>query len=426
MKIRFKKSSLKDRSSKDLSKAQTRGLLARSGGDRSLSFSPKCGLETLLAPLQLLDQRLQQSIEVRQVLLGTAFETYLLGSRTSTCPLAAAISEFSSLARLQALFSLSDFEIEVVLMAIAPELDRRYERLYAQLQPNACRKPTLRLSLDVLCHSMLEKENAAHVFIKTAPLVRFGLIHLRTNGSFSLNPVISRYLLGQSGSPQVADYCKLSWHENAARVTNSPHLVSILNLIREGDLPSPLRLNFTGQGEKMSGVRAIAATSNQPLLTVNLSKLAGDKTLSNAEITHKVQQILLQGQLWNAVLLLENSDSSDSGSSDSDSSATFCSRWFPLRSRFERHNPAVMQTFLEQIPAYLGVVICSDQVLPPSSADSHEEFIDVAFTAPETSNSGITAAFDRYQQKNQKAAPSPLSETEWFRQKLTGTTLGLG
>ncbi|MEM9153192.1 MAG: hypothetical protein AAGB19_22450, partial [Cyanobacteria bacterium P01_F01_bin.3] len=186
-------------------------LVQQNTGHSQSSTSLKSRLKALLAPLQLLDRRLQQAIEVRQILLGTPFESYLLGSIAPGCSPAAAIDYSSPLAQLQRSFELSDFEIEVVLMAIAPELDRRYERLYARLQPNACRKPTKQLSLDVLCHSMAEKELARKTFSATAPLIRSGLFHLKDSGSFSLNPIVSRHLLGQPVSAQVSTYCQLSW-----------------------------------------------------------------------------------------------------------------------------------------------------------------------------------------------------------------------
>ncbi|MEL6902990.1 MAG: hypothetical protein AAFP07_18795, partial [Cyanobacteria bacterium J06606_4] len=104
--------------------------------------NPVASIEALLAPLQRLDQRLRQTIEVRETLSGTAFGNYLLGSIAPSQSPASAIAPHSPLANLQAAFNLSDFEIEVILLAIAPELDRRYERLYAHLQADQSRKPT--------------------------------------------------------------------------------------------------------------------------------------------------------------------------------------------------------------------------------------------------------------------------------------------
>ncbi|MGD1866712.1 MAG: hypothetical protein ACFB0D_19345 [Phormidesmis sp.] len=397
------------------------------------SVTPKSRLQDLLAPLHLLDKRLQQSIEVRQVLLGTSFESYLLGSTAPGCSPATAIAGNSPLAQLQQSFGLSDFEVEVVLMAIAPELDRRYERLYAQLQPNACRKPTPLLSLDVLCRSTTEKDMMRSAFTATAPLIRLGLIHLKANGSFSLSSTISRHLLGQPMSPQVTAYCQLSRPKETGYVTNSPLLPDLLCRLREGSLPKALTLNFSGQGSKEAGARAIAAATKQPLLTVNLDAFLEGKGLSNTEINYKVQQVLLQGRLCNAVLYLSWAEEE----SHSKDFAAFQSQWFaPAHSHLRQRQSTVVKAFLDRVPTYTGTVIFSGQSLSSPAANSCKGLITVPFTAPCAALSGIGlagnylpgaySAFNSSWQNTKRTAPKPLSETEWFRQKATGAVLGIG
>src|SRR5205085_748451 len=52
------------------------------------------------------------------------------------------------LERLRALFGLSDFERDVVLIALAAEIDLKYERLFAYLQDDVTKKrPTVDLAL---------------------------------------------------------------------------------------------------------------------------------------------------------------------------------------------------------------------------------------------------------------------------------------
>lgn len=62
------------------------------------------------------------------------------------------------LRELQRRFDLSPFELDVVVLALAPELDLRYERLYAYLQDDMTRKrPTVGFLLDLLCAGAPEK-----------------------------------------------------------------------------------------------------------------------------------------------------------------------------------------------------------------------------------------------------------------------------
>jgi hypothetical protein len=63
-----------------------------------------------------------------------------------------------TLPRLAEVFGLSPFETQVIVICLAPELRRRYDRLYAYLQDDITRKrPSLDLVLDLLCRSETER-----------------------------------------------------------------------------------------------------------------------------------------------------------------------------------------------------------------------------------------------------------------------------
>ena len=68
---------------------------------------------------------------------------------------------FLSLPSVAHLFSLSPFEVQTVIMCLAPELRRKYDTLYAYLQDDITRKrPSVDLVLDVLCASEAERWRA--------------------------------------------------------------------------------------------------------------------------------------------------------------------------------------------------------------------------------------------------------------------------
>ena len=80
---------------------------------------------------------------------------------------------------LERAFDLSTFDIDLILIALAPELDLRYERLYAYLQNDVSKKrPTIDLALNLLCPSAADKLARRAHFAPDAPLVRHGLLHL--------------------------------------------------------------------------------------------------------------------------------------------------------------------------------------------------------------------------------------------------------
>ncbi len=74
---------------------------------------------------------------------------------------------------------LSEFEVDVLLLAIAPELDARYETLYAYVQNDATRRrPTVGLALAMLADSAEERLARRACFDPDAPLFANRLLQL--------------------------------------------------------------------------------------------------------------------------------------------------------------------------------------------------------------------------------------------------------
>ena len=69
------------------------------------------------------------------------------------------------LPRLSRIFHLGPFEERCLLICLAPEIDRKYEKLYAYLQDDVTRrKPTVGLLLELLCATRDEALAARAVF----------------------------------------------------------------------------------------------------------------------------------------------------------------------------------------------------------------------------------------------------------------------
>ncbi|MEM6599557.1 MAG: hypothetical protein AAF635_15585 [Cyanobacteria bacterium P01_C01_bin.69] len=375
------------------------------------ALCPKASIQALLAPLNRLDRRIQQTVEIAQVLSGTAFDGYLLGGTEIIPAPAAALSAADPLSRVQKVFGLSEFDVGVLILAIAPELDRRYERLYAHLQTDDIRRPTVGLSQDLLCHSDRESEAGRNRFTSDAPLLRYGLIQLKdhacaTRRSFKLNPMVMRFLLGQPMTPQLSIHCRLSWPTDTAHVTNSPLLPGLLNRLRSGSVPDALALNFTGSGAKEQGAQAIAATTQQPLLSVNLTQLFKSSGVSKPEVTYRAKQILLQAQLWNAVLYLE-----------SDLFSELQRRWLPSAIGQKSLEQTAITTFLSQVANYSGITIFTGKVPSVPIANEGKGIITIPFTQKTADTSY------NYWQACLEAAQSTLNETDLFRKKILNTSL---
>jgi SpoVK/Ycf46/Vps4 family AAA+-type ATPase len=99
-----------------------------------------------------------------------------------------------SLAQLDTLFQLTPFQQNVLLLALAPQLDRKYEKLYAYLQDDVTRKaPTVDLAMNLFLNSTDQKLEARSAFDPGAALLRFKLLQVPENEA-ETTPLLSRQL----------------------------------------------------------------------------------------------------------------------------------------------------------------------------------------------------------------------------------------
>jgi len=97
------------------------------------------------------------------------------------------------LCQLEHLFKLSPFEIDVLLVCLLPELNLKYQKLYAYLQDDVTRKnPTVNLVLGLLCDSFDRQLEARQVFYPEAPLFRNHIIYLYEDNFSKATPLLAR------------------------------------------------------------------------------------------------------------------------------------------------------------------------------------------------------------------------------------------
>jgi SpoVK/Ycf46/Vps4 family AAA+-type ATPase len=84
-----------------------------------------------------------------------------------------------ALPSLAHLFTLSPFALQTVIICLAPELKRKYDKLYAYLQDDITRKkPSIDLALDLLCDTREDRWKARAFLSDQAPLFRAGILHI--------------------------------------------------------------------------------------------------------------------------------------------------------------------------------------------------------------------------------------------------------
>jgi SpoVK/Ycf46/Vps4 family AAA+-type ATPase len=92
-------------------------------------------------------------------------------------------------------FQLNSFELDILLICLAPELDVKYEKLYAYLQDDITKKyPSVDLILNILCSSKEERIAARNCFLSQAPLLRYHLTDFSDDADGLSKPLLSRCL----------------------------------------------------------------------------------------------------------------------------------------------------------------------------------------------------------------------------------------
>lgn len=232
---------------------------------------------------------------------------------------------FLPLPQLGSLFGLSRFELETVIVCLAPELHRKYDRLYAYLQDDITRKrPSIDLVLDLLCESESDKWRARAVFSARGALMRAGILepvpdaHSPSGSSglaqfLELDARVLRFILGHNeldgrllGSVRI-----LAAADPAADVLVEPRTRQQLSRLicrhaaRDGE-PRKLVVSLHGPYgvEQEPLARSLCGELRMPLVCVDMPLLmaaGGDPAAS-------VQLALREGLFFQGALFLDQVD----------------------------------------------------------------------------------------------------------------------
>lgn len=225
------------------------------------------------------------------------------------------------LAWFQQTFGLSDFDLDVVVIALAPEIDRRYERLYAYLQDDVtCKQPTVDLALNLFCPSAAARLMRRNHFAPDAPLLRHGLLHLVGDRNqvkstllaqyLQLDEQVIRLLLGQKGlGTQLVPFCQLVPPTVFLKELHiNPEIKQALSVlvVQDWQRCQPLRLYFQGSDRisKRRTAEALAAEVKAPLLAVDLARIVEAKV----DFESTLKRLFREAWFQNALLYLDGLD----------------------------------------------------------------------------------------------------------------------
>jgi AAA+ superfamily predicted ATPase len=228
----------------------------------------------------------------------------------------------SPLGRLAEIAGLSPFETDLLLVALAPDLDLKYERIYAYLQDDVTRRrPTVDLAFGLLCPSFAARAAARARLSPAGTLRRHGLLHLVEEPGQKHPPLLGRTL---KVDERVVDWLLGSGEvepalQHVARMVSTG--VSLDALLLPEDLRRRLRLMagergpggrppvFHLQGASGVGKESVAAAlcgeAGLGLLAVDCGRLPADDAPATAEMLRLAgREALLRG----SALLLEGWD----------------------------------------------------------------------------------------------------------------------
>jgi hypothetical protein len=226
-----------------------------------------------------------------------------------------AMPEASRFPWLAARFGLTAFDLDMMLIALAPEVDLRYERLYAYLQDDVTRRrPSVDLALNLLCDSRDAKLVARIRLAPDAPLIRQKLIHLVTDGTphppllaqvLKLDDSVVRFLLGhRTLDGRLQSFARLEPAPGSA----DAGVPSAVRLAVENGHAGPRQTHLYFEGPvdraKQAAAASLAAQLERSLLIADL----GRALAASAEFDGLLDLLFREAQLLDAVLFLENLD----------------------------------------------------------------------------------------------------------------------
>lgn len=220
--------------------------------------------------------------------------------------------DIRTLDRLQERLKLSDLEMQIILILFVPELDSKYERIYAYLQDNLNRTyPTVQLLALLLCESPLETQTLYDHFIKPSKFSMLRLIdfvkkethELLFQQPLRLSDALRNYLMGDLLiEDALQPYCHI-----VEPIQDSSAMLDIEHSIKKGMQNAERYLiNIYGTSTKNKKREALKIASHFGfgLLCIDTSEAVQTESDINKLTALMIRDALLTG----TVLYFENFD----------------------------------------------------------------------------------------------------------------------
>ncbi len=226
------------------------------------------------------------------------------------------------LERFRQVLKLSDFDVRVIVLCLAPELDKTYELLFAFLQDDVGkRRPTVQLALQVLADSLEDRIRCRQSFSPGAPLLKYALVQMnmdpycQSSGSLSkslnLDPRVLDYLLGFNPlDDQLGQFASIwegeqPWTDVVLATETRSRLQELpVHIQRLTEADQPVLVQFFGPAGcgKQTVSRAVCHALNRRMLTIDLEALL----TCGQDISNLLHRAHREALLQEAVILFRN------------------------------------------------------------------------------------------------------------------------
>jgi hypothetical protein len=233
------------------------------------------------------------------------------------------VPEGSRLHEFQETYLLEPFDWGVIAIALGPEIDLRYERIYGFLQDDVARKrPTINLILDLLCNSTEEKLRDRQRFAGSSPLLHQKIVHTFVDSTFGTGPFLGhgvrlndwviRHLLDLRGfDGRLTEFCRFA--ESTGRLDESlvadPNERELTNLLLSAIAERRASIIFVRGASGLQSrhmVKTAARECCQRLLVADFSEKAGSET----DVQQLFEQILREANARAAIPYFEGVEQS--------------------------------------------------------------------------------------------------------------------
>src|SRR5262245_10767562 len=219
--------------------------------------------------------------------------------------------------RLASAYALTSFDAATVALALAPDLDARYERVFAYLNDDVTRRrATPTLALDLFTADPDARGAALQRFAPEAPLIAAGILELqpregasRLSSGLSVDPQILRFVAYEAGlDPRLSPWCTLlDCHDGACPPSLRRGDIDGLERLAAGAIAGNRAAVFHFQGRHGTGklvtARALAARLGQRLLVTDARAAAGPGYMRDVW-----RRVLRETVLQKAVLFVHGYD----------------------------------------------------------------------------------------------------------------------